>query len=141
MEEEIKLTANAILDKKFTKDVKGYNPDEVDEFLDCVISDYKAFVEYVNKANAYQANLLEKIRLLEDENQRLANDNNKKVEQMRSLEAENASWSDRLSHIGPSDHVTEENLEYINKINIYEEFLHSKGVNPDAVIRAAKKQQ
>jgi DivIVA domain-containing protein len=45
MNDRIQLTVQKILDKKFTRDVKGYNPDEVDAFLDMVIQDYVSYTE------------------------------------------------------------------------------------------------
>ncbi|SEP66181.1 cell division regulator GpsB [Piscibacillus halophilus] len=37
------LTSQEILDKEFKTTIRGYNQDEVDEFLDLVIQDYEAF--------------------------------------------------------------------------------------------------
>ena len=140
MENEIKLTPAEILNRKFTKDVKGYNPDEVDEFLDCVMGDYMAFLSYVERSKQYAASLLEKNKAQEAELALAKSESAKATDRIRQLEAENASWKERLSHIKPGDHVTEENMDLINKVNIYEEFLLSKGVPPEGVIRAAKKQ-
>ena len=38
---KLQLNAKDILNKQFEKDVKGYNPDEVDSFLDKVLTDYR----------------------------------------------------------------------------------------------------
>ena len=54
---DIKFTADDILEKEFKKSMKGYNVDEVDQFLDLIREDYDAF-------NA-------KIAALEEENARL----------------------------------------------------------------------
>ena len=54
---DIKLTADYILEKEFKKSMKGYNIDEVDQFLDLIREDYDTF-------NA-------KIAALEEENARL----------------------------------------------------------------------
>ena len=43
MSTQYQLDAKTILDKQFHVDLKGYNPQEVDEFLDMVISDYQAY--------------------------------------------------------------------------------------------------
>lgn len=37
------LTSQEILDKEFKTTIRGYNQDEVDEFLDQVIQDYETF--------------------------------------------------------------------------------------------------
>ncbi len=54
---DIKLTADYILEKEFKKSMKGYNVDEVDQFLDLIREDYDAFAT--------------KIAALEEENARL----------------------------------------------------------------------
>lgn len=54
---DIKLTADYILEKEFKKSMKGYNIDEVDQFLDLIREDYDAFTA--------------KIASLEEENERL----------------------------------------------------------------------
>jgi DivIVA domain-containing protein len=40
---QVKLTADEILKKRFRKSMKGYDQEEVDSFLDQVISDYQAY--------------------------------------------------------------------------------------------------
>lgn len=42
-ENQVKLTADEILKKRFRKSMKGYDQEEVDSFLDQVISDYQAY--------------------------------------------------------------------------------------------------
>ena len=43
------LTSNDILDKQFTIKPKGYDAEEVDDFLDQVIEDYKMFENLENQ--------------------------------------------------------------------------------------------
>ncbi|MEK4629224.1 MAG: cell division regulator GpsB [Solibacillus sp.] len=57
MKMDIKLTADYILEKEFKKSMKGYNVDEVDQFLDLIREDYDSFAT--------------KIAALEEENERL----------------------------------------------------------------------
>ncbi|SDH02233.1 DivIVA domain-containing protein [Alteribacillus persepolensis] len=47
--QNIQLSAKEILDKDFKSSMKGYNKDEVDQFLDIVIQDYEAFEERINE--------------------------------------------------------------------------------------------
>ena len=54
---DIKLTADYILEKEFKKSMKGYNVDEVDQFLDMIREDYDTFAS--------------KIAAREEENERL----------------------------------------------------------------------
>ena len=44
---DIKLSAQDILKKQFRSKVKGYDPDEVDAYLDQVISDYERFQQLI----------------------------------------------------------------------------------------------
>ena len=58
MSTQYQLDAKTILDKQFHVDLKGYNPQEVDEFLDMVISDYQAYDQTIQelgeKMRAYE---------------------------------------------------------------------------------------
>ena len=44
---DIKLSAQDILNKQFRSTVNGYDPDEVDAYLDEVISDYENFQQII----------------------------------------------------------------------------------------------
>lgn len=44
---DIKLSSQDILKKQFRSKVKGYDPDEVDAYLDQVISDYETFQQLI----------------------------------------------------------------------------------------------
>lgn len=52
-DKSLNLTAESILQKVFKQNVKGYDPDEVDTFLDRVIADYRAYDKYIQDAQAY----------------------------------------------------------------------------------------
>lgn len=41
------LTQKQIFEKDFTKSMRGYNPEEVDEFLDIIMQDYKTFDDHI----------------------------------------------------------------------------------------------
>ncbi|WP_027409164.1 cell division regulator GpsB [Anoxybacteroides tepidamans] len=45
----IKLTAKDILEKEFKVSMRGYNQDEVDQFLDMIIKDYEAFHQEIEE--------------------------------------------------------------------------------------------
>lgn len=45
----INLTSQEILDKEFKTTMRGYNQDEVDEFLDVVIQDYEQFQKKITR--------------------------------------------------------------------------------------------
>ncbi|MBP3950681.1 cell division regulator GpsB [Bacillus suaedae] len=43
MNQDIRFTTKQILEKDFKTSMRGYNPDEVDKFLDAIIQDYEVF--------------------------------------------------------------------------------------------------
>lgn len=65
--DKISLTPQEILDKEFEIDVRGYRPQDVDRFLDMVISDYNEFISEIKK---YKNDLA----YLNDENAKLKNE-------------------------------------------------------------------
>ena len=121
------LDEQAILTKKFTKNVKGYDPREVDEFLDLIIADYQNIGQYLSQMDTYIKKLegqLEAARKAYLElDQASAADRNKK----RDLEIEVAALNNRLAGIKESDHVTAENMAYIRRISQLERFFKNKG--------------
>ena len=62
--EEISLTPQEILDKDFKIDTRGYRPQEVDKYLDTIISDYAKFISMMKRSES-------EIKELIDENLRL----------------------------------------------------------------------
>lgn len=49
LSDKIQLTTEEILEKEFKTSMRGYHPDEVDQFLDLIIKDYKAFQQEIEK--------------------------------------------------------------------------------------------
>ena len=111
-----KLSKENILNKQFTPNVKGYDPNEVDEFLDVVIEDYKTFEKFEKESKEY-------IQSLEKENRRLQELN-------KSIELSNGQMKARLDGIKEGDHVTKENMGLLQKIRKYESVLYAKGIDP-----------
>ncbi|MDO5330387.1 MAG: DivIVA domain-containing protein [Bacillota bacterium] len=107
------LTREDILQKQFTKNIKGYDPAEVDDFLDVVIGDYGCFLKFQEESKRYTDTL-------ELENAKLK-------EKMRKLELENSRLQARLKGIKETDKVTTENIDLLQKIAKYEKFLYSQG--------------
>lgn len=61
MSMNIKLSSKIILEKEFSKGFKGYNSDEVDQFLDEIIQDYDAFEKVVEKLQEENRRLKEEL--------------------------------------------------------------------------------
>jgi DivIVA domain-containing protein len=49
LSDKIRLTAKEILEKDFKASLRGYNHDQVDQFLDLVIKDYETFHQEYEK--------------------------------------------------------------------------------------------
>jgi len=49
---DIQLTSKEILEKDFKTSMRGYNQEEVDEFLDLIIQDYNKFNEQIQRLEA-----------------------------------------------------------------------------------------
>ena len=113
------LTAEQIGDKIFKGVPRGYDPYEVDKFLDAIIGDYEKI----------EANKL----LSEAEFQRL----NQRIEELekvnQKLELELGRYKTKYSKIKPTDNVTDENLDLVKRINTLETFLWRNGFNPNTI--------
>lgn len=70
-QERILLTPKDILEKEFKIDTRGYRPQEVDKFLDTIISDYEE--------------MLSMIRELERDKKEMLEDNMRLKQEIRSL--------------------------------------------------------
>ena len=53
------LTQREIVDKDFDTKLRGYDPEEVDEFLDLIIQDYKSFQDEIDGLKADVDRLIE----------------------------------------------------------------------------------
>src|SRR5690625_468231 len=47
--DQIRLTIEDIVNKEFKKSMRGYNEEEVDQFLDTIIEDYETFMREIDK--------------------------------------------------------------------------------------------
>ncbi|KGP93090.1 cell division protein DivIVA [Pontibacillus chungwhensis BH030062] len=55
--DRIQLSGKEILDKDFKTGIRGYNQDEVDQFLDVIIQDYEAFHQEIERLKQENAKL------------------------------------------------------------------------------------
>lgn len=67
MNPHIQLTTKEILEKNFKSRIKGYNPDEVDKFLDIIIQDYENFQQHIDKLEQENQSLKREIKKLSDQ--------------------------------------------------------------------------
>ena len=113
------LSSEEILNHVFAAVPKGYDPLDVDEYLDRILADYRTI----------EKNLLikaEDISALENKIESLANE-------VKKLEIENARLRNRLSDIKPTDSVNSDNINYIRRINQLENYLYNNGIDPTSI--------
>lgn len=115
-ENSINLNSTKIYEKVFTPNVKGYDPEEVDTFLDEIIADYVAFEKYYRESRDY-------IRELEDSLR-------KERENVRTLTVNNAKLNSRVEGIKEGESINQSNIELIQRIRKLENALYRLGEDP-----------
>ena len=108
--EKLFLTPQEILDKEFKVDAKGYQPQEVDKFLDMVIRDYTEFANIIKK--------------LQNENKMLTDDFNKLRSEYRKLKAIIDSANE--SNGGISSKAGYNNVDLLKRISNLEKVVYGK---------------
>jgi len=133
------LTPEEILKKRFTCAEVGYKPSEVDAFLDLIIQDYQMMVlkdkQSVQKLDDFKRKTDEMATLLDD----LGKENRSLLASKKQLEIDRASLKNRLDGIKPGDVPTAENMHLIQRVRALEDFLYSKGYNPNEIVSLFKK--
>ena len=116
---KLKLTSQAIMDKVFPGSTPGYNPLQVDEYLDRIIKDYKVV----------ESNCLMLKKDIDD----LYLQINQLTEENKNLKVENLKYETRLKNIKEVDNVTTENFDLLKRINALEKFIYDKGYDPTKI--------
>ncbi len=116
---KLRLNSREILNKKFKQAPNGYNPDEVDAFLDKILDDYRSIDEEIESLNT------EIISLRRDNETLKANLRDK--DQIISIQKSKniALMSQHQSSL--------DNLELLQKCSAYERKLYELGVDPNKV--------
>ena len=95
----MKLTADKVLNKKFSIDLKGYEMHEVDSFLDLIIEDYQEFKKLFDEQEQ-KINELTLIRdKLREEMQLKDHQLNDLTRQVQILESKGLSNMDLLKRV------------------------------------------
>ena len=98
LQERLLLTPKDILEKEFKIDTRGYRPQEVDKFLDEVISDYDEMISIIKDLEREKKDLIdENIRLKQE-----VRNARTKLDVLRSAaptEVSNADLLRRLSNL------------------------------------------
>ena len=103
--EKFYLTTQDILDKEFKIDARGYRPQEVDKFLDMIMSDYTEFMNIIKK--------------LEKENRILTEENNRIKMEYRKLR-------DNIESASEGTGATGNNLDLLRRISNLEKIVYGR---------------
>lgn len=104
-QDRIALTSNDILEKDFKIDTRGYRPQEVDKYLDIIISDY----EEMNSI----------IKELEKEKRELMEDNIALKQEVRNLKT-------KLEVLAESEGSSPTNADMLRRISKLEKIIYGK---------------
>ncbi|MBR3252053.1 MAG: DivIVA domain-containing protein [Erysipelotrichaceae bacterium] len=103
--EKLNLTPEAILNKEFETDFKGYNAEQVDAFLDEVLEDYQKMEDNVQE-------LLDAVSSLQD--------------QVKDLKAKNLELEGRKMVFDLSNTTSYSSVDVLKRISRLEEYIYNK---------------
>lgn len=99
--EEISLTPQEILDKEFKVDTRGYRPQEVDKYLDLIISDYTKFISIIKRNEAEKRELVDENLKLKQE----LRESKDRVEVLRNTSNKELTNIDMLKRISTLEKI------------------------------------
>ena len=121
MDNKLQFSSETLLNKKFSKAKKGYDPLEVDQVLDQIIADYEIMEKSPNVSGVDIDKLAKEIEALKNENAQLKLD----------LEKEKNKWK-YISRDHKEIHI--DNYELLQRIGKLEMYISEKlNVNPDDI--------
>jgi DivIVA domain-containing protein len=112
-----------ILNKKFKKGVKGYDSDEVDDFLDKVLRDYRNFDTVCEEYDKSIVSLKRESETLKAEVRELNNELS--IQKSKNIAAKNLSHDDSNIYLDP--------IDLLEKCSKYEKKLYELGVDPSKI--------
>lgn len=118
MKKKVLLSYQEILNFKFNPSKNGYNPLEVDNFLDEVLDTIDSKDKKIKDLEVQVNNLIQKEKELEKQN--------------KKLEKDFYLFKEKYKNIKDTDFIENANtLEMIKKINLYERKLFELGYDPN----------
>ncbi len=116
---KLTLSSEEILNKKFPASPRGYNPLEVDQYLDLVLRDYRLIEQNCLVEKKEIEKLNEAIKELEKKN--------------NALEIENVKYQKRFEDIKDNKNITIDNMDLYKRIAALEKALYKIGINPQTI--------
>lgn len=99
--EQISLTPQDILDKEFKIDTRGFRPQEVDKFLDVIITDYTKFISIIKRLDSEKKELIEENLKLKRE----LRENKDKIDLLKSTSSKEMTNVDMLRRISSLEKI------------------------------------
>lgn len=99
--DRIALSSNDILEKDFKIDTRGYRPQEVDKYLDVIISDYEEYNSIIKELEKEKRELMEDNIALKQEVRNLKT----KLEVLTESEGSNPTNADMLRRISKLEKI------------------------------------
>lgn len=120
MDLKLELNTQKIVDKEFHGKKMGYDPLEVDQFLDVVIKDYDQMEKYLSEMKASLSELQKTCKIYK--------------ERLESAEVKNEILSDKLRNISDNDNgVSLSNIDLLKRISLLEQTLYKAGIDPNNI--------
>ena len=120
MDLKLKLNSQKLIDKEFKGKKPGYDPLEVDVFLDVVISDYLEIEKYIAETKNTIVELERTCRVYK--------------ERLDNVEVQKEILSDKLKNISENDgNVSLSNIDLLKKISLLEQALFKAGIDPNTI--------
>lgn len=116
MADKLNYTSKSLLEVEFTKNVRGYDPLQVDQTLDKVIEDLSHYERFKEETIPYIQTLERNIYDLK--------------EKIKDNEVEIAKLNNRLSNIKDDTNVSKENMALLKRITTLENALYKLGKDP-----------
>lgn len=120
MDLKLELSAKKIVDKEFQGKKMGYDPLEVDQFLDMVITDYNQIEKYVTEMKTLLYEMQKTCKIYK--------------ERLENAEVNNEILSDKLKNISENDSdVSLSNIDLLKRISLLEQTLYKAGIDPNLI--------
>lgn len=119
MDFKLDLSAEKILKKRFSPNLKGYQALEVDTFLDRVLKDYE-FLELYQKS---EVPLMDALKA----------ENKAHKEKIQELEIQNALLKEKFKNLDDDTGVSLSNIDLLKRIKSLESALFRLGKDPNKI--------
>ncbi len=116
---KLKHNADSILEHEFQAVKNGYDPFDVDSFLDEIVTDYVATQQF----------LLKNDKLIEN----LQRENTDLKNSVEKLEIENALYKSKFKSVAENDNVSLANIDLLKRISALENALYKLGKDPNEI--------